>query len=246
MPFTGSPDALSCRPPGLPGEAIMLADSPIPSGRCVALLAGLAIAFTACPIACGGRTSDLGDGGTSGGSSGGGSGSSGGGSGGGSGGFPYSGPSCSNTTITPACWSCMQSDCPALVTCISSTCTAYFDCYCPCPFDDSNCVEGCQASITSSCESCIDGSESCLETTCAQACETTMTGGGSSSGGTSPSSECSGSSQPCANGQFLDSCQNLDNGQCTSAYYQVGSQTFPCASCTDTTGCQQQATAACQ
>jgi hypothetical protein len=35
------------------------------------------------------------------------------------------------------------------------------------------------------------------------------------------------------------------NGVCTAAYYQVGSQQFACASCTDTASCQMAAQMAC-
>ena len=82
----------------------MLTATPSTSRGWMTLLAGLAIALTGSLIACGARTADLGDGGTS--------------SGGGGGGFPYSGPSCSATTITPACWSCLQGACPAFVGCV--------------------------------------------------------------------------------------------------------------------------------
>lgn len=89
--------------------------------------------------------------------------------------------------------------------------------------------------------SCAEYSESetCDTQACAQACQSTATS--SSSGGSiGPSSVCSGSAASCANGESLESCQNLGaNGQCTSAYFQVGTQTFACVSCTDLTSCQQ-------
>ena len=220
----------------------MLASAPNTSGKWMALL-GLAL------IACGGRTADLGDGGTS-------SGGSGGGSGSGSGGFPYSGPSCTTATVSDACWSCLQGSCPAFAGCITGSCASYFGCYCACPLNDASCEQGCQGSMSPACTSCVQNDESCVQGSCASACEAAMsggggsgggsTGGGGSSGGTSSISECSGSSQPCPNGQPLQSCMTLENGACTSAYFTVGEQTFPCASCTDTTACQQQANAACQ
>jgi hypothetical protein len=60
------------------------------------------------------------------------------------------------------------------------------------------------------------------------------------------STECTGSAASCTNGQTMQACLTLENGACTGAYFQVGTDTFPCASCTNTTACQQQAAAACQ
>jgi hypothetical protein len=56
---------------------------------------------------------------------------------------------------------------------------------------------------------------------------------------------CSGSAQPCATGASMEFCQAGFNNMCTSAFYQVGNQTFPCTSCTDTASCQQEAEVAC-
>jgi hypothetical protein len=69
-------------------------------------------------------------------------------------------------------------------------------------------------------------------------------GFGSSGGGTT-TSQCTGSTT-CTNGQMLETCLTLVNGVCTQEYYQVGNQVFSCASCTDTSVCQQEASAACQ
>jgi hypothetical protein len=208
------------------------------------------VAFAAMP-ACGGRTADLVDAGSSGGGSGGGGNGS---------GFPYSGPSCNSNTIPPSCWSCIENSCPSLGSCITSTCSAYFNCYCACNQGDSNCLQGCQSTLSPACDSCVASSEQCLVTGCTQACTSTImmgasgsssggsgfgssTGGGSS-GGTS-TSQCTGSGT-CSNGQTLESCMTLENGFCTEAYYQVGDQVFSCASCTDTNVCVQEAKMACQ
>jgi hypothetical protein len=43
----------------------------------------------------------------------------------------------------------------------------------------------------------------------------------------------------------MEFCQAFFNNMCASAYYQVGNQTFSCASCTDTTMCLNEAQAAC-
>lgn len=201
-------------------------------------LVGVAVVTSVALSACGGRTSDLGDAGTSS--------SSGGGSGGA---FPYSGPSCGSTTIPQACWSCIENSCPSLGACLASTCSAYFDCYCACNPGDSGCLAGCQSAISPACDSCIASSEQCLTNSCTQPCTTSTTGGGgtgtSSSGGTSTVSQCTGSTT-CNSGQTLQICATLEDGACTGAYYQIAAQTFQCASCTDTTACQQHAMAACQ
>ncbi len=213
----------------------MLASSPKTSGTWVALL-GLAL------IACGGRTTGLGGTGSS-------SGGSGGGSGSGSGGFPYSGPSCTTATITDACWSCVQNRCPSFVSCVTSDCSAYFGCYCACPLGDATCVQSCQGDLSSACSSCVDAAAQCVGQSCDPACAATMTGGGGatgSSGGGSVTTECSSTTTICKNGQPLKACMTFENGACTGATYIAGEAQVLCASCTDTTACQQQANAACQ
>lgn len=56
---------------------------------------------------------------------------------------------------------------------------------------------------------------------------------------------CGGSGQVCAGGVSEEFCQTGVGNMCTSAYYQVGSQVFACASCSDTAECQKEADAAC-
>jgi hypothetical protein len=43
----------------------------------------------------------------------------------------------------------------------------------------------------------------------------------------------------------LQLCTTSNGGQCTGAYFTVGSQTFNCGSCTDTTACEEQAATVC-
>jgi|SRR5579883_1824789 len=43
----------------------------------------------------------------------------------------------------------------------------------------------------------------------------------------------------------LQLCTVSNGGQCTGAYFQVGTQTFQCNSCMDTTACEEQAAATC-
>ncbi len=43
----------------------------------------------------------------------------------------------------------------------------------------------------------------------------------------------------------LQLCTTSSGSQCAGAYFQIGSQVFNCTSCTDTTSCEDQATAVC-
>jgi hypothetical protein len=68
--------------------------------------------------------------------------------------------------------------------------------------------------------------------------------GGSSSGSSTP--DCSPSGAACSSGETESLCVVDDGtGACSSAYFTVGSQTFPCLSCQDTTSCQQESAQAC-
>jgi len=224
---------------------------------------GAALVVAAAMFACGGRTADLG------GPGGGGSGS--GGSGGSSGGSPFHGPGC---MISDTCWSCYESNCPA-INCLTTDCSAYVGCACACNPGDQQCANGCQSSLTPACDSCVQQVGMCGGVSaCSSQCGSssgTSSGGGSSTGGGSgrfgsstgcsssggfgsssgpgSSETCSGSGQQCANGGSLQFCQDFSGSTCTGANYQIvnGNSTegFGCASCTDTTACQQEAMQAC-
>lgn len=180
---------------------------------------------------------------------------SGNGSGSSSGGFPYTGPSCSSSTINEGCWGCLQSSCNG--SCLTSACNDFFTCFCNCAQGSSSCYQSCASSIDSSCQQCVLGISSCEQSSCSSACGSSVGGSGvgppgGSSGGSSGSSSgggmfqsCGGSGQVCADGASMQFCQAGFNNMCTSAYYQVGNQTFPCASCTDTGTCEQEALSAC-
>ncbi len=164
----------------------------------------------------------------------------------GNGAFPFSGPSCAQ--ITPGCWGCVEQNCNG--GCITSACSDYFSCFCACASGDQNCYTGCQSkAMTQACLQCAQSvsSQSCTQS-CNSACSTSSMGG--SGGGSSGvgSSSGSGGGQVCStsNGACpVTFCAMQANGTCTSAYYQVGSQIFPCGSCTDTQVCSQQAADAC-
>lgn len=175
----------------------------------------------------------------------------------GNGAFPFSGPSCAQ--ITSGCWGCIQQNCNG--DCITSACSDYFTCFCQCASGDQNCYAGCQSkAMTSACEQCALGvaSQSCTQS-CDSACSSSSMGGSGSGGsgsgssgvgssGVGGSSGGSGGGQVCSTsngGCPLTFCATQANGTCTSAYYQVGSQTFQCASCTDTQTCAQEAANAC-
>lgn len=182
-----------------------------------------------------------------------GSNNSGNGTGSGSGGFPYTGPSCSSSTINQGCWGCLQSDCNG--GCLTSACNDFFTCFCNCAQGSSSCYQTCASSIDSSCQQCVLGISSCEQSSCSSQCgsgsssgigpPSSSSGSGSSSGGPPMSETCSGGGQVCADGASMQFCQTDFNNMCTSAFYQVGSQTFPCASCSDTSACAQEAQNAC-
>jgi hypothetical protein len=163
--------------------------------------------------------------------------------------FPYTGPSCSPTTVNGSCWSCLESSCNG--GCLTSACNDFFTCFCNCAQGNESCYQGCESSITSSCEQCVAGLDSCEQSSCSSECGSTGTGSGvggssgSSSGGSGFTGCSTGTGAVCANGGSIQFCETGFSNMCTSAYYQVGSQTFPCTSCTDTTSCAQQAQDAC-
>ena len=66
----------------------------------------------------------------------------------------------------------------------------------------------------------------------------------SSGDGTPVCTASDGATCPTGMG-ILQLCVAGSGSQCTGAFFQVGSQTFKCASCTDTTACEEQAAAAC-
>ena len=163
--------------------------------------------------------------------------------------FPFSGPSC--TSIPTGCWDCVEQNCNG--GCITSACADYFNCFCACAEGDQNCYAGCEPKVMNpACEQCAAGvsTQSCQQS-CSSQCSVSGSGGvtppgmggsssGSSSGGSS-GSICNSSNGPCP----ISFCSTQVNGTCVSAYYDVGQQIFPCASCSDTQGCLQQATDAC-
>ncbi|HEX8792171.1 MAG TPA: hypothetical protein VF765_14555 [Polyangiaceae bacterium] len=169
-------------------------------------------------IACGGRTSSVADGGT------------GGPNGPSSGGFPFTGPSCTSAQIDPGCWQCIVRDCDGA--CVTRDCSAFFQCFCACPAGDTQCEDGCNGGhVTSTCQACLDGINTCESGPCKSSCPVTTTA-------------CAGAD--CASGaSSIEMCTVSRNGACTAAYYQVGSQQFTCNSCTDTSACQMAAQMAC-
>jgi hypothetical protein len=231
---------------------------------------GAALVVAAAMFACGGRTDTIigGDGGS--GSGGGGSGGS--GSGGSSSGLPP-GPSCSGAAFG-ACFSCIENACPSF-DCIKTDCSEYLQCACACQVGDNACQSSCQqSSTTAACSACESQFTNCpgVQGCVSQCSMTGSSGGGGGSGGFGSSSgpggsggfgsstggsssgpgsseTCSGSGQQCANGGSLQFCQDFSGSTCTSSHYQIvnGNITegFGCASCTDTTACQQAAMQAC-
>lgn len=164
------------------------------------------------------------------------------------GGFPFSGPSCppSAQAQLNGCFGCYEQNCNG--SCLTTACAALFTCICGCGEGDSNCYNGCiPQGETQDCLQCVQNINTA---SCQQACGSQCGGGttiGGSSGGSS-SSGGSGGGQVCNTSNAAcptTYCYTQTNGSCISAYYQVGSQIFPCASCTDTQLCLQEANDAC-
>lgn len=217
--------------------------------RLAAGLLGVALAAAAAPVACGARTdTNLAIG----------AGASGGGTGSSSGSFPFGGPSCD---VTQGCWSCLQNACFG-IGCLATDCASYFGCLCACTPGDGTCASGCDTDITTACVTCQQSLGTCTNG-CLSQCSNSGagngsgsssssggagSGGGGSSGGSLPGETvvCTGSVEQCSEGRALEFCQDLLSMNCTAAYYEVGTQSFPCASCSDTLACANAASGACQ
>jgi hypothetical protein len=158
--------------------------------------------------------------------------------------FPYSGPSCPPTAQQElsACFGCYEQNCGA--SCITSACSALFSCICSCNLNDESCYQGCIAQgETPACEQCAQSvnNASCQQA-CGSQCGSTSIGGSSGTGDSGGGGTlCNTSNNACP----ITFCENQTNGACSSAYYEVGGQTFQCASCNDLTSCAQAANDAC-
>ncbi|HEY1697849.1 MAG TPA: hypothetical protein VGG39_37065 [Polyangiaceae bacterium] len=217
------------------------------SPACSSATSGFA-SCNACASECSGFSLDACTGSSGGGSSSGGIGSS-------SGVGSSSGGSCLATAMNPTCWSCLQGSCGSELGTFESDCSAYVDCVCPGGTYDACNATTCEPQITGVCGTSAQAVATCETQSCESACvqSGSSSGAGSSSGGCASSSgsssggtgtgTCSTSTTCPSSGETLEFCVE---GSETSCYYEVGSQTFPCASCTDVTSCAQAATTACQ
>jgi len=158
--------------------------------------------------------------------------------------FPFSGPSCPPSSELTNCFGCYEQNCNA--SCLTSACADFFSCICACNPGDESCLQGCfPKAETPACSQCAANvDQASCQQACGSQCGGTVTssgGGSSSSGGSSGGQGCTTSNGPCP----ISFCSTDVNGTCSSAYYEVGSQIFPCASCSDTQVCLQEATNAC-
>ncbi len=95
-------------------------------------------------------------------------------------------PTCQGSTGTsgqgsPACNSCVQSNCGSQVSSAEGSCSAYFNCFASCQCSDLNCVIGCQGKIDSTCQNAFGPLSTCISNSCASQCNS---GGGVPEGGT--------------------------------------------------------------
>jgi hypothetical protein len=163
--------------------------------------------------------------------------------------FPFSGPSCPPSSELTNCFGCYEQNCNG--SCLTSACGDFFSCICACNPSDQSCLQGCfPKAETPECSQCAAKID---QASCQQACGSQCGGSVSSSGGIGSSSSggsggsgsggqgCTTSNGPCP----ISFCSTQVNGTCSSAYYEVGTQIFPCASCSDTQVCLQEATNSC-
>jgi hypothetical protein len=163
--------------------------------------------------------------------------------------FPFSGPSCPPSSELTNCFGCYEQNCNG--SCLTTACADLFSCACACNPGDESCLQGCLTKgETPACSQCAANIDT---PSCQQACgsqcggSVSSSGGfGSSSGASSGSSGSGGQGCTTSNGACpITFCSTEANGTCSSAYYQVGNQIFPCASCSDTQVCLQEASDAC-
>jgi hypothetical protein len=159
--------------------------------------------------------------------------------------FPFSGPSCPPSSQLSNCFGCYEQNCNG--SCLTSACGDFFSCICACNPTDQGCFQTCiPKAETPACSQCAASvNQTSCQQACGSQCGSSMSGGvgsGSSSGGSGGGQVCGTTHGACP----ITFCATQANGMCLSAYYQVGSQTFQCASCTDTQACLQEANSACQ
>jgi hypothetical protein len=133
------------------------------------------------------------------------------------------------------CVSCLSVDCGPLWSAAQTSCGAYLACVCPGGIYDASAAKSstCVSDLQGACATASDSLTSCEVTLCPEACQVPL-----DAGGAEPT--CTGA-MPCGTmGQTIQICTAT-----SFCYAQVGSDDFACASCSDTTGCVQAATAAC-
>jgi len=75
-------------------------------------------------------------------------------------------------------------------------------------------------------------------------CSSSSSSAGAGGDGTPSCTAADGTTCPTGVGA-LQLCTTSAGGQCSGAYFTVGSLTFECSSCTDTTECEEQAATVC-
>lgn len=137
------------------------------------------------------------------------------------------------------CVTCLSGSCGPLWSAAQTSCAAYLACACPGGIYDASAAQSstCVSELQGGCATPSAALTACEVTLCPAACQVPL-----DAGGAEPT--CTGS-MPCGTtGQTIQICTAT-----TFCYAQVGSEggmgDFACASCSDTTGCVQAATAAC-
>ena len=166
--------------------------------------------------------------------------------------------SCLSEAVGSDCYSCVQSNCGSELSTFESSCNDYLSCVClggnfSCSARTSATCQ--QKEQESSCDSAGDTISNCSQQKCESVCssgDTMCEGDGGVTttvcdaplgGGVGHGSALDAG--VCANGQTVELCTTTA-GSVTTCYYSIGFQQFACNSCSDTTGCAQAASAACE
>ncbi len=142
-------------------------------------------------------------------------------SGSGGAGFPYAGPSCASTTVSNACWGCVQASCGELASCVTGPCASFAACYCQCTAGDATCQGNCFANASRDCRQCWGATaRSCA------ACERPCAGGPFGR----PAPVDAGSAGRCASATATASCPTAGDVPCDAASCCPARTPYGCAS----------------
>jgi hypothetical protein len=133
------------------------------------------------------------------------------------------------------CVTCLSASCSPLWSAAQTSCAGYLACVCPRGIYDASAAMSstCMSESKGACATASDALTSCEVTLCAEACQVPLDAG-------EAAPTCTGAMTCGTMGQAIQICTAT-----SFCFALVGSDGFACASCSDTAGCVQAATAAC-